>query len=70
MGAGLLNSPSKVRIEDSQINTGILSWGDTTDSQRNIGKLCLIVDLIGITVVCAIRRPGDLGVEHKHHILV
>jgi hypothetical protein len=41
--AGLLNSPSKARVQDLQIDTGILSWGDPTDSQRNIGKLCLSV---------------------------
>jgi hypothetical protein len=41
-GAGLLNSPSKVRVEDSQVNTGILSWGNPPDSQRNVGKLCFI----------------------------
>jgi hypothetical protein len=68
VGAGLLNSPSKVRVQDSQVNTGILSWGDPTDSQRNIGKLCFIRELIDIAAVFAIRRPGDLGV--KHHILV
>lgn len=32
----LLNSPSKARVQDLQIDTGILSWGDPTDSQRNI----------------------------------
>ncbi|XP_023723664.1 dmX-like protein 2 isoform X1 [Cryptotermes secundus] len=34
----LLNSPSKARVQDLQIDTGILSWGDPTDSQRNIGS--------------------------------
>jgi hypothetical protein len=43
VGAGLLNSPSKARVQDLQIDTGILSWGDPTDSQRNIGKLCFLV---------------------------
>lgn len=38
VGAGLLNSPSKARVQDLQIDTGILSWGDPSDSQRNIGK--------------------------------
>jgi hypothetical protein len=38
VGAGLLNSPSKARVQDLQIDTGILSWGDPTDSQRNKGK--------------------------------
>jgi hypothetical protein len=38
VGAGLLNSPSKARVQDLQIDTGILSWGDPTDSPRNIGK--------------------------------
>ncbi|PSN54280.1 DmX-like protein 2 [Blattella germanica] len=32
----LLNSPSKARVQDYQIDTGILSWGDATDTQRNI----------------------------------
>lgn len=32
----LLNSPSKARVQDLQIDTGILSWGDPTDSQRNM----------------------------------
>ncbi|XP_069696328.1 dmX-like protein 2 isoform X4 [Periplaneta americana] len=32
----LLNSPSKARVQDFQIDTGILSWGEPTDSQRHI----------------------------------
>jgi hypothetical protein len=43
VGAGLLNSPSKARVQDLQIDTGILNWGDPTESQRNIGKLCFLI---------------------------
>ena len=50
-GVGLLNSPSKARVQDLQIDTGILSWGDPTDSQRNIGKFCCLILLeSGFTV--------------------